>query len=122
MEDKVILTVKEINWGLVCYPIDDWVATTRTVYDNGTVQTHVQRTLSGINYSGVNGISEEKFSRLKELLVNFAELKGENNLSVCDGTGYEITSYTKKDKAEVYSGYIYGNEYLEEIVKIASCH
>lgn len=132
MSTEKLLTVKELNWGEIRYPSDDWVAITRVVHTNGTVQTHVQRTLSGMIYSGVNGISEENFEKLKDLLTNFELRKGENDRTVHDGIGYEITLHATTNKTSInedteeseirYVGYIYNNSYLQSIIKLVCAH
>ena len=127
MSTEKLLTVKELNWGEIRYPSDDWVAITRVVHTNGTVQTHVQRTLSGMIYSGVNGISEENFEKLKDLLTDFELRKGENDRTVHDGVGYEITLHTTvaedtEDTEVRYVGYIYNNSYLQSIIKLVCAH
>lgn len=127
MGTEKLLTVKELNWGEIRYPSDDWIAITRVVHTNGTVQTHVQRTLSGMIYSGVNGISEENFEKLKDLLTDFELRKGENDRTVHDGVGYEITLHTTvaedtEDTEVRYVGYIYNNSYLQSIIKLVCAH
>lgn len=127
MSTEKLLTVKELNWGEIRYPSDDWIAITRVVHTNGTVQTHVQRTLSGMIYSGVNGISEENFEKLKDLLTDFELRKGENDRTVHDGVGYEITLHTTvaedtEDTEVRYVGYIYNNSYLQSIIKLVCAH
>lgn len=132
MSTEKLLTVKELNWGEIRYPSDDWVAITRVVHTNGTVQTHVQRTLSGMIYFGVNGISEENFEKLKGLLTNFELRKGENDRTVHDGIGYEITLHATTNKTSInedteeseirYVGYIYNNSYLQSIIKLVCAH
>ena len=127
MSTEKLLTVKELNWGEIRYPSDDWVAITRVVHTNGTVQTHVQRTLSGMIYSGVNGISEENFEKLKDLLTDFELRKGENDRTVHDGVGYEITLHTTvaedtEDTEVRYVVYIYNNSSLQSIIKLVCAH
>lgn len=122
MVEDIILSIKEMNWSGVCYPNDDWVAITRVVSQNGVVQTHIQRTLSGMNYSGVTSISSERFEELLELLKEFRDKSKQDTNKCCDGIGYEIKVYEDSSEQYTYTGYIHNNTYLKTLVKIVCGH
>ena len=122
MTDNIILTIIETNWGMICYPDDDWLSTTWEIEKNGVVQRKIQRTLSGELFDGLSTISKENFDILLEKLKEFETQTKNYKCDACDGTGYTFTVYENGEEKYKYSGYIYGSDYLNSILTIVKEH
>lgn len=110
--------IRWMNWGLIC-GLDEIVTDKIWLIDlDGNIGFYKVYANNKISDIVINKITEENFNKLKSLLNDgFVDMI--DCFDCCDGVGYEMILYNNSGEImHKFCGYIYDNNYLQEIVNL----
>lgn len=115
MENLLKLRIKHQSWDMRC--VGMWDSTTWEIYEDLTTEIFDSYGDDKIDKKYTIKLDQNLF---EEIMINIEKAKTEDRkVEACDGSTWSIVQYENENAIWIrQSGYIYGNEPLEEIEKI----
>lgn len=119
MSEILLFRIAEMNWDIIDIQSDILISQVWSVYRDGTIKSYAEYSVSGITEIEKTKMTSLEFYIFRWLLKIFE--KSKDDFSACDGTGYEMILFDKKNRIlHEFKGYIYNSIFLKKVKELVS--